>query len=95
MTDKKRKVEVFTAGCPVCDSVVKMVQDLACPSCDVHIHDLNQGCETDECRGKARKYNLKTVPAVVVDGKLVACCENPGPNREDLKAAGIGTPLVV
>jgi len=95
MTDKKRNVEVFTAGCPVCDPTVKMVKELACLSCDVKVHDLNKGYETDECWMEARTYNLKTVPAVVVDGKLVACCENPGPNREDLKAVGIGTPLVV
>jgi len=93
MTDNKRKVEVFTAGCPVCDPAVKMVKELACPSCDVHIHDLNKGCETDECRVEAQKYGLKTVPAVVVDGKVASCCNNSGSNEEDLKAAGIGTPL--
>lgn len=89
----KRKVEVFTAGCPVCDLTVRMVKELACPSCDVHVHDLNKGCETDECRIEAQKYGLKTVPAVVVDGKVASCCKGPGANREDLKAAGIGTPL--
>lgn len=89
----KRKVEVFTGGCPVCDPALKMVKDLSCPSCDVHIHDLNKGCETDECRVEAEKYGLKTVPAVVVNGQVVSCCDNPGPNEEDLKAAGIGVPL--
>lgn len=89
----KRKVEVFTAGCPVCDPTVQMVKNLACPGCDVHVHDLNKGCETDKCRVEAQKYGLKTVPAIVVDGKVASCCENPGANREDLKAAGIGTPL--
>jgi glutaredoxin len=89
----KRKVEIFTAGCPVCDPTVKMVQELACPSCDVHVHDLNKGCETDECRIEAQKYGIKTVPAVVIDGKICSCCDNPGPNREDLQAAGIGIPL--
>lgn len=93
MTDQKRKVEVFTAGCPVCDPTVKKVRELACPSCDIHIHDLNKGCETDECRVEAQKYGLKTVPAVVVDGKICSCCENQGPNKEDLQAAGIGVPL--
>lgn len=93
MADKKRKVEVFTAGCLVCDSTVKLVKELACPSCDIHVHDLNKGCETDECRDEAQKYGLNTVPAVVIDGKLVSCCDNPGPNREDFKLAGIGTPL--
>lgn len=93
MADKKRKVEVFTAGCPVCDPAVQMVQDLACSNCDVHVHDLNKGCETDECRVKAQKYGLKSIPAVVIDGKVCSCCDNGGINKEDLKAAGIGMPL--
>lgn len=92
MTDK-RKVEVFTAGCPVCDPAVKMVRDLACPSCDVHVHDLNKGCETDECRMEAKKHGLKTVPAVVVNGMVVSCCQNVGPDKEELRSAGIGTAL--
>jgi hypothetical protein len=29
---KKRKIEVFTAGCPLCDETVKLVRELACPS---------------------------------------------------------------
>lgn len=93
MTDQKRKVEVFTAGCPVCDPTVKMVRELACPSCEVKIHDLNKSCETGECRVEAQKYGIETVPAVVINGKLSSCCENVGPNKEDLQAAGIGAPL--
>jgi glutaredoxin len=93
MVARKRTVEVFTAGCPVCEPAVKMVQELACPSCEVKIHDLNRGCETDDCRVEAQKYGIKTVPAVVVDGTICGCCDNQGVNREDLKAAGIGTPL--
>lgn len=93
MVDKKRKVEVFTAGCPVCEPAVRVVKELACPSCNVHVYDLNKGCGTDECRMEAKKYDFNTVPAIVVDGQVVACCERPGPNREDLKAAGIGVPL--
>lgn len=87
----KRKVEVFTAGCTVCDPTVKMVQELACLSCDIHIHDLNKGCETDECRVEAKKYGLRTVPAVVVGGNILSCCSNQGSNRDTLKEAGIGT----
>lgn len=89
----KRKVEIFTAGCPVCDPTVKMVQELACPSCDVHVHDLNKGCETDVCRDKAKEYGITKVPTVVVNGKICSCCESEAVNKEDLQAAGIGTPL--
>ncbi len=89
----KRKVEVFTAGCPVCHPTVKMVKELACPSCDIHIHDLNKGCETDECRVKAKEYGITKVPTVVVDGKVCSCCENEAVNKDDLRAAGVGQPL--
>ena len=93
MVDKKTKIEVFTAGCSVCDSTVKLVRELACPNCDIHVHDLNQGCETGECRDEAQKYGLKTIPTVVVNGKVVSCCDNPGPNQEELVRAGIGVAL--
>lgn len=46
----KRKIEVFTAGCPVCDEAVKMVKSAACQSCEVVVYDLNKGYATDECR---------------------------------------------
>ena len=84
----KRQVEVFTAGCPVCEPVVQLVEEMACPDCEVIIHDLRQsGVE------KATAYGVTVVPAVVVDGNLASCCQHRGPNREDLAAAGIGQPL--
>jgi len=89
----KRKVEVFTAGCPVCDPTVKTVRELACTSCDVTVHDVHEGCKTNECREAANRYNLQTVPAVVVDGKLAPCCNNHGVSAEQLRTAGVGVPL--
>jgi protein-disulfide isomerase len=84
----KRRVEVFTAGCPLCDETVKLVKELACPSCEVTVCDLREkGME------KAREYGVNSVPTVVVDGKIAECCARKKPNREDLKAAGIGAPL--
>jgi len=35
-----RKVEVFTAGCSLCDDAVRLVQGLACPSCSVEVLDM-------------------------------------------------------
>jgi glutaredoxin len=84
----KRQVEVFTAGCPVCEPVVRMVQEMACPDCEVSIHDLRQSGAD-----KAIGYGITTVPAVVVDGNLASCCQNRSPNREDLAAAGVGQRL--
>ncbi len=87
----KRKVEVFTSGCPICEPVVDLVKKTACPSCDVVIYDLNAGCATNECRDKAKQYGIMRVPAVVVDGKLLDCCKSGSVSEKDLRAAGVGT----
>ena len=81
----QRQVEVFTAGCPLCEPAVQLVKDLACPDCDVTIHDLREsGVE------RARRYGVQRVPAVVVDGTLAPCCQGGEVSREQLQAAGIG-----
>jgi len=87
----KRNVEVFTAGCPVCDDTVKLVNSIACPSCEVTVYDLNKGCESNICRDKAREYGIKRLPAVAVNGKPVECCEIGSVSTDALKAAGVGS----
>lgn len=89
MTANKRNVEVFSAGCGVCDETVALVRSLACESCDVVIHDIHQ----PEVAAKAKRYGVHSVPAVVVDGKLADCCSGRGPQESALRAAGIGTQL--
>src|SRR5256886_16544811 len=74
MVTVKRSVEVFTAGCPVCSEVMGLVRALACPSCEVRVYDLREGCATNECREKASRYGVTAVPAVAVDGGLRGCC---------------------
>lgn len=90
---KKRQIEVFTAGCPVCEETVKQVKEAACSSCEVIVYDLNKGCETNEGRDKAKGYGIKAVPVVVIDGKLASCCTNKGVDMEALKKAGLGRSL--
>ena len=87
----KRQVEVFTAGCPICEPAVRLVQEMACPDCEVTIHNLGQpeGTAAD----KAAAYGIKTIPSVVVDGQLPSCCQTTGPTREKLAAAGVGQRL--
>lgn len=86
----KRRVEVFTAGCPVCDEAVTLVKGLACESCEVIIYDLNEPCESGECLEKVSDYGIKRVPAVVVNGRLADCCVTHLVTAEGLRAAGIG-----
>lgn len=83
-------IEVFTAGCPLCDEALKTVRETACPTCTIEVFDLREGCATDECLARAREYGIARVPAVVVDGKLCTCCEAGKVNAADLRAAGVG-----
>ena len=85
----KSKIEIFSAGCPVCDPVVKMVQELTCDSCDVTVYNMVELCDDKSCLTKAREYGVVRIPAVAVDGKLLNCCET-AIAREDLISAGVG-----
>lgn len=82
----KRKVEVFTAGCPVCDEAVKLVRRIACPSCEVTVLDMHEPAVAERAKG----LDIRTVPAIAVDGKLAACCTDGRPDEASLRAAGIG-----
>lgn len=86
----KRLIEVFSAGCFICENAIEKIKALACPSCEIKVYDLNKGCESKEYVDKAKKYGVKSVPAVAIDGKLVDCCSNKGIDFEALKKAGLG-----
>lgn len=87
----KRKVEVFTADCPVCEPTVELVRKVACPSCEVIIYDLREGCITNECRDKVKLYGITRLPAVAVNGDLLDCCKVGPVSENDLRAADVGT----
>ena len=85
----KRHIEVFSAGCPVCNEIIAMVKRNACPSCEVTVLDMkDQAVAT-----RAERLGVRSVPAVVIDGKLADCCTGRGPDEKILKAAGLGQPL--
>jgi glutaredoxin 3 len=83
----KRKIEIFSAGCPACEETVKLVNTLACPSCDVSVLDMKK----PDVAQRAKTLGIKSVPAVVIDGKLADCCSGRGVNEATLKAAGLGS----
>lgn len=82
----KRKIEVFSAGCPACKDTVALVQSVACPSCEVSVLDMNDS----KVASRAKGLGIKSVPAVVIDGKLTDCCTGRGPDEATLRAAGLG-----
>lgn len=86
MTTQTRQVEIFSAGCPVCKETIDMVNEIACDSCSISILDMQE----PEVAKRAASLGIRSVPAVVIDGKLADCCEDRGPDKETLKKAGIG-----
>lgn len=88
MTDK-RKIEIFSAGCPICNAAVEMVNRNACQNCEVNVLDMKEPVVA----GIAKNLGLRSVPAVVIDGKLADCCAGRGPDEATLKATGLGQPL--
>ena len=84
-----RRIEIFSAGCAVCKDTITRVQDLACPSCDITIHDMNQA----DIATRAQALGIRSVPALVIDGKLADCYAARGPDESKLKPAGLGVRL--
>ena len=80
---------MFSAGCAVCEDTITLINNIACPSCEVEILDMHR----PEVAKKAKAYGVRSVPAVVVNGVLADCCAGRGPDERQLRAAGIGTPL--
>ncbi len=85
----KRKIEVFSAGCAVCEETVAMVNRIACPLCEIEVLDVRDPAVAT----KARSYGVRAVPAVAVDSHLAACCTGAGPDETTLRAGGVGVSL--
>jgi glutaredoxin len=83
----KRTIEVLSANCPCCDDTIKLVQSLACPSCDVQILDMRSD---KAAQTKAKQYGVTRVPAVVINGKLADCCQQGPVDTAVLRSLGVG-----
>ncbi len=66
----KRRIEIFSAGCTVCEEAVAAVRKAACPSCDVQVRPMSDA----RAAADAARYGIKSLPSVVIDGVLASCC---------------------
>lgn len=66
----KRRVEVFSAGCAFCNEVVDAVRRQADSSCEVIV----QSTLDSRVLARAERLGIRSVPAVVIDGKLTDSC---------------------
>lgn len=77
----RHRIEVFSAGCATCDDTVKFVRELAGDAHEVHIHDMQKA----EVARRAKSLGVRSLPAVVIDGKLAGCCSGRGPNEATIR----------
>lgn len=63
-------VEVFSAGCPLCEETLRRVRPLVSNEDELIVQDLH----TDGGRRRAAALGVARVPALAVDGRLAECC---------------------
>ncbi len=84
----KRKIELFSAGCPSCEEALEAVQGILCPNCALEVLDMRD----PKVAARARKLGVRRVPAVAVNGVLADCCKQGGVETTTLRALGVGQP---
>jgi len=82
----KHQVEIYSAGCSVCEEAINLVRRVANGKSDVTVHVM-QDIDTAK---RAKALGITSVPAVVIDGTLAACCAGRGVDEAVLRIAGLG-----
>lgn len=86
----KRQIEIFTSGCPVCDTTIQMVKELACDSCEVSVYDIIKLSNNKPFMSKVKGYGIKQIPAIAINGILLDCCKEAIITKDRLLSAGVG-----
>jgi glutaredoxin 3 len=81
-----QKIEVFSAGCPLCQEAINLVRREAGSSAEIIVHNMM------DARGFARATALgvRSIPAVAIDGKLASCWSHGGVDIQMLRDAVLG-----
>jgi glutaredoxin len=80
---QKHKIEIFSAGCSTCKETIDMVRKIAGTDHEVQIHDMHK----EDIASRAKQHGVRSLPAVMVDGKLAGCCAGRGPDEHVLREA--------
>lgn len=65
---EKRKIEVFTAGCSLCEDTLRLVKD-AVSSCGCDV--IERQCPAKQMCDEGKTYGVRAMPTVVVDGTIM------------------------
>lgn len=77
-----KTIEIFSAGCSTCRQTIEMVKDISRDQHQIHVRDMHH----DETAALAMRLGIRSLPAVVVDGKLAGCCAGRGPDEHALRS---------
>jgi hypothetical protein len=83
MATAKPTIEIFSAGCATCKETIEMVKKIAGSENHVQVYDMQYG----DTAKRAKSLGVKSLPAVVVNGKLAGCCAGRGPDEHVLREA--------
>ena len=64
----KRKIEVFTAGCSLCEETWRLVKD-AVASCGCEV--IERRCPPQQMCEEGKAYGVRAMPTVAVDGAII------------------------
>ena len=67
---RRKKIEIYSAGCPVCRKAERWIRRIVGAKHDVEVLDMHQ----DHVARQAARRGIRSVPGVVVDGHLTECC---------------------
>jgi len=79
----KHTIEIFSAGCATCKEAIDAVKRLAGSEHEIHIRDMHQ----HDIASRAQQHHIRSLPAVVIDGKLAGCCAGRGVDEHVLREA--------
>jgi glutaredoxin len=79
----KHKIEISSGGCKSCHDTIATVKKLAGSEHEVIVHDMQQ----EAIASRAAQHGVKSVPAVVIKGKLAGCCAGRGVEESVLREA--------
>jgi glutaredoxin 3 len=77
------------AGCATCPDAIEVVKRRACSSCEAIVRDTNDR----QIARRAKELRVRSVPAIMFDGKLASRRAGRGVDIGVLKDAGPGKAL--
>jgi glutaredoxin 3 len=80
---QRKTIEIFAAGCSTCNETVELVKRIAGAAHDIEFLDMRQ----PHIAARAKHHGIRSLPSVVVDGKLAGCCAERGPEEAVLREA--------